>query len=70
MSARDADARPGPRTCSLAPDQPPISGRARVVREGPDTRQALAFERISISDHERLIRYIHGFGPSMKLVDC
>lgn len=36
----------------------PIEGRARVIRTGTGV-QALAFERISIADHERLIAFIH-----------
>ena len=37
---------------------PPIAGRARVVRVIDDGRSALAFEQVSIADHERLIDYI------------
>jgi two-component system chemotaxis response regulator CheY len=36
----------------------PIAGRARVVRIIDDGRSALAFEQVSIADHERLIDYI------------
>ncbi|MGA2930432.1 MAG: response regulator [Solirubrobacteraceae bacterium] len=42
----------------LAPGQAPVRGLARVVRSvGPD-ELALAFEQVSIADHERLAEYI------------
>jgi two-component system chemotaxis response regulator CheY len=36
-----------------------IEGRARVVRIDGDGRPALAFEHVSVDDHERLIAHIH-----------
>jgi two-component system chemotaxis response regulator CheY len=40
----------------------PIAGRARVVRVIDDGRSALAFEQVTIADHERLIDYITNHG--------
>ena len=42
----------------LGPDQPPITGRARVARITRAGEPALAFEEISIADHERFVDYI------------
>ena len=42
----------------LGLDEPPVPGRARVVRITEDGRLALAFEEVSVADHERLIEYI------------
>ena len=42
----------------LGPDEPPVSGQARVVRITEDGRPALAFEEVPVADHERLIDYI------------
>jgi two-component system, chemotaxis family, chemotaxis protein CheY len=42
----------------LGSDEPPIAGRARVVRVTDDGRPALQFEQVHIADHERLIDYI------------
>ena len=42
----------------LGPDEPPIAGRARVVRITEEGRSALAFEQVHVADHERLIEYI------------
>ena len=42
----------------LCSGDPPIAGRARVVRVTDDGRSALQFEKVSIADHERLIDYI------------
>jgi two-component system chemotaxis response regulator CheY len=39
----------------------PVAGRARVVRVIDDGRSALAFEQVSIADHERLIDYITNY---------
>ncbi len=43
----------------LGPDQPPLTGRARVARVTRAGEPALAFEQISIADHERFVGYIH-----------
>lgn len=42
----------------LGPNWRPITGCARVVRATAMTRQALAFEQISIVDHEQLVRFL------------
>ena len=42
----------------LGPNWRPITGCARVVRATATTRQALAFEQISIVGHEQLIRFL------------
>lgn len=36
----------------------PVAGRARVVRETPDGRKALAFEALEADDRARLERYV------------
>ena len=36
-----------------------VDGRAHVARIADDGRPALAFEQVSVADHERLIRYVH-----------
>jgi two-component system chemotaxis response regulator CheY len=43
----------------LACDQAPIQGQARVARLDNHGRPALAFEQVSVDDHERLISHIH-----------
>jgi two-component system chemotaxis response regulator CheY len=47
----------------LSADQPPILGRARVVRVDGTGRPALAFEQVSVEDHERLNAYIRQHTP-------
>jgi len=42
----------------LGPGEPPIAGRARVVRVTADGQPALEFEQVHIADHERLNHYI------------
>ncbi len=42
----------------LDPREVPVDGRARVARLTNDGQLALAFERVSIADHERLIHYL------------
>jgi two-component system chemotaxis response regulator CheY len=43
----------------LAAGEAPIEGRARVVRVTQDGQSAVAFEHVSIADHERLIEFIN-----------
>jgi two-component system, chemotaxis family, chemotaxis protein CheY len=47
----------------LSAAQPPILGRARVARVDGDGRPALAFEHVSVADHERLNAYIQQHAP-------
>jgi hypothetical protein len=47
----------------LSADEPPILGRARVARVDGDGRSALAFEQVSVEDHERLNAYIQQHAP-------
>jgi two-component system chemotaxis response regulator CheY len=42
----------------LEAGEEPIVGRGRVVRESSEANQAVAFEEVSVADHERLIHYI------------
>jgi two-component system chemotaxis response regulator CheY len=51
----------------LGPGAEPIDGRARVVRSAGEGRQALIFEHLSITDHERLIGYIRQRQPMADL---
>lgn len=44
----------------LDPNDAPITGRARAVREQAHMQQALAFERVSLAGHERLMQFIGG----------
>jgi two-component system chemotaxis response regulator CheY len=48
----------------LGAGQPPIVGRARVARIDGDGQPALAFEQVSVEDHERLNAYIQQHQPS------
>ena len=49
----------------LGPEEPPVPGHARVVRITEDGHLALAFEEVSVADHERLIDHIaHREGSS------
>lgn len=45
-------------TISLDDGEPAVEGVGRVVRAGDDGRRALAFEQISETDRDRLIRYV------------
>lgn len=51
----------------ISPDEPPIEGRARVARRDLEGRAALAFEYVSVEDHERLIAYLNS-KPSLSAV--
>ncbi|MGO9751881.1 MAG: response regulator [Solirubrobacteraceae bacterium] len=42
----------------LGENEPPIDGRARVVRIAEDRCLALAFEQIAVAEHERLVVYV------------
>jgi hypothetical protein len=42
----------------LAPGEPPIEGRARVVRTGRDNKRAVVFEEIDRDARERLIHFV------------
>jgi hypothetical protein len=44
----------------LSPGQGDVQGRARVARIDEAGRPALAFEQVSVDDHERLIAHIRG----------
>jgi two-component system chemotaxis response regulator CheY len=48
----------------LGEREPPIDGRARVVRITEEDHLALAFEHVTVTDHERLIGYVTDHGLS------
>jgi two-component system chemotaxis response regulator CheY len=50
----------------LGAGQPPIVGRAHVARVDGDGRPGLAFEQVSVEDHERLNTYIQQHQPSTR----
>jgi two-component system chemotaxis response regulator CheY len=52
----------------LGPGEVPINGRARAVRIDAEGRPALAFEHVSVDDHERLIAYLHDEASPSRVV--
>jgi two-component system chemotaxis response regulator CheY len=53
----------------LGSGQAPIQGRARVARVDGDGRPALAFEQVSVDDHERLIAHIHSHASPRQVAE-
>lgn len=50
----------------LSPGQGEVEGRARVARIDDAGRRALAFEHVSVNDHERLIAHISGNAADLR----
>ncbi len=48
----------------LGAGEPAVRGRARPVRGNAQAQQAFAFEEISLTDHERLVRFLARSAPA------